>query len=100
MFFYYSQIPVYRGATKAIIKKTVPRKSFYGFDGFGDADFVRPITARVDKSKHAAVALVELVKKYSGKLVIFSSTSDPLFSMVSCPIKKKSPFSHDLFFFK
>lgn len=40
--------------------------SYFGSDGFGDFNFTEEIVAKVDKSKHAAVALVDLVKKYPG----------------------------------
>lgn len=39
---------------------------YFGKDGFGDFNFTKTITAKMDKSKHASVLLVELVKQYPG----------------------------------
>ena len=66
------QIPVYEGADKALIKQYAFSDSYFGSDGFGDFNFTEEITAKVDKSKHAAVALVDLVKKYPGEITLLS----------------------------
>lgn len=47
---------------------------YFGKDGFGDFNFTREIIAKIDKSKHASVALVELVKQYPGIFVFVLKT--------------------------
>lgn len=43
---------------------------YFGNDGFGDFKFPEKIVASVDRSKHAAIALIELAKKHAGNLSI------------------------------
>lgn len=43
---------------------------YFGDDGMGDFDFDREVSGSVDRSKNAAVAMVDLVKKYPGKIAI------------------------------
>lgn len=64
-----SDIPVYSGAQKPLIN-TYENNDYFGKDGFGDFNFTETITAKVDKSKHASVLLVELVKQYPGEITI------------------------------
>ncbi|KMQ94899.1 pyrimidine-specific ribonucleoside hydrolase riha-like protein [Lasius niger] len=64
-----SDIPVYSGAQKPLINMYVSN-DYFGKDGFGDFNFTKNITAKVDKSKHASVLLVELVKQYPGEISI------------------------------
>lgn len=45
---------------------------YFGEDGLGDFIFDEKIEAKVDKSKHAAIALIELAKKYKGELNILA----------------------------
>ncbi|XP_076237552.1 uncharacterized protein LOC143181162 isoform X2 [Calliopsis andreniformis] len=66
-----SDIPVYKGADKALIKDYTPT-NYFGSDGFGDFNFTENITAKVDESKHAAVALVDLAKQYPGEIILLS----------------------------
>ncbi|XP_076756606.1 inosine-uridine preferring nucleoside hydrolase [Xylocopa sonorina] len=66
-----SDIPVYRGAQKALIKE-YKVSHYFGVDGLGDFNFTQEITAKVDKSKHAAVALVDLVKQYPDEITLLS----------------------------
>ncbi|XP_076684717.1 uncharacterized protein LOC143377387 [Andrena cerasifolii] len=67
-----SDIPVYEGVDQPLIQKYVFSDCYFGSDGFGDFNFTDKITAKVDKSKHAAVALVDLVKKYPGEITLLS----------------------------
>ncbi|GAB1867569.1 Pyrimidine-specific ribonucleoside hydrolase riha-like protein [Camponotus japonicus] len=66
-----SDIPVYSGAQKPLIN-VYENSDYFGKDGFGNFNFTRNIIAKVDKSKHASVLLVELVKKYPGEITIVS----------------------------
>ncbi|KAK0173368.1 hypothetical protein PV328_006579 [Microctonus aethiopoides] len=66
-----SLIPVYGGAQKPLAS-TFTSDHFFGIDGFGDFKFDKTITAKVDESMHAAMALVQLAKKYQGQLNILS----------------------------
>ncbi|XP_015123005.1 probable uridine nucleosidase 1 [Diachasma alloeum] len=66
-----SQIPVYGGAQKPLTRNFTT-DYFFGANGFGDFEFDEEITAAVDRSKHAAVALVDLARKYRGELSVLS----------------------------
>ncbi|KOC67707.1 putative uridine nucleosidase 1 [Habropoda laboriosa] len=66
-----SDIPVYKGAHRALINNYKP-DSVFGSDGLGDFNFTQKIIAKVDESKHAAVALVDLVKQYPGEITLLS----------------------------
>ncbi|XP_063980080.1 uncharacterized protein LOC135164033 isoform X2 [Diachasmimorpha longicaudata] len=66
-----SQIPVYGGAQKPLTRNSTT-DYFFGANGFGDFDFDEEITADVDRSKHAAVALVDLARKYRGELSVLA----------------------------
>lgn len=59
------QILVYKGAEEALLNTYKPT-NYFGSDGFGDFKFTEKVIAKVDKSKHAAVALVDLVKANPG----------------------------------
>lgn len=43
-------------------------ENWFGVDGLGDFNFEDEIIGEVDRSTHAAVALVNLAKKYPGEL--------------------------------
>lgn len=62
-------MPVYAGAKKPLINE-YKTDYYFGNDGFGDFNFTQKITAKVDRSKHASVMLVDLVKRYPG-IIIF-----------------------------
>ncbi|XP_012062214.1 PREDICTED: uncharacterized protein C17G8.02-like, partial [Atta cephalotes] len=62
---------VYVGAEKPLINKYV-FDNFFGDDGFGDFNFTQEITAKIDRSKHASVAYVDLVKKYPDQITIIT----------------------------
>ncbi|XP_076631399.1 uncharacterized protein LOC143346799 [Colletes latitarsis] len=66
-----SDIPVYKGAQKALLKEYKP-SNYFGSDGLGDFNFTEKITAKLDKTKHAAVALVDLVNQYPAQIIILS----------------------------
>lgn len=66
------QIPVYSGATKALVH---PWKfdvdPFHGFDGFGDANLPNaPPPVSHLQEEHAVLALLNLTKKHSNKVVL------------------------------
>ncbi|KAG5316600.1 IUNH hydrolase, partial [Pseudoatta argentina] len=62
---------VYAGADKPLINK-YESDNFFGDDGFGDFNFTQKITVKIDRSKHASVAYVDLVKKYPGEITIIT----------------------------
>ncbi|XP_044007490.1 probable uridine nucleosidase 2 isoform X2 [Aphidius gifuensis] len=64
-----SKIPVYSGAHKPLINNYTS-DNFFGEDGFGDFQFNEKITTEIDRSKHSAIALIKLAKKYAGKISI------------------------------
>ncbi|XP_058797576.1 uncharacterized protein LOC131667858 [Phymastichus coffea] len=64
-------IPVYSGATQGF-NEPFSTDNYFGSDGFSDAQFDEEITAKVDRSKHVALALVDMVKQYSGNVSILS----------------------------
>ena len=59
------QIPVYGGAENALID-TGNSSHYYGLDGLGDFSFQQEIIAKIDRSKLAAVAMLDLVKANPG----------------------------------
>lgn len=66
-----SDIPIYAGA-QGPFTNVRTQDRFFGKDGFGDFDFGREITAKVDKSKHAAVALIDLVKQHPKQITLLA----------------------------
>ncbi|KAG4078372.1 hypothetical protein HA402_013082 [Bradysia odoriphaga] len=62
-----SNIPVYGGAKKPLLENA-DTDNYFGNDGFGDFQFQEKIIAEVDKSKYAAIALIDLAKLYPGQL--------------------------------
>ncbi|KAK9298958.1 hypothetical protein QLX08_007875 [Tetragonisca angustula] len=69
-----SDIPVYKGAEKALINEynEYTEDNYFGCDGLGDFNFTEEIIAEVNKTKHAAVALVDLVKQYPYQITLLS----------------------------
>ncbi|XP_011638980.1 probable uridine nucleosidase 2 [Pogonomyrmex barbatus] len=65
------KVPVYIGAHKPLINKYTT-DYYFGDDGFGDFNFTQKITAKVDRSKHASVLLVDLVKRYPGEIIVIT----------------------------
>ncbi|CAI6359337.1 unnamed protein product [Macrosiphum euphorbiae] len=63
------KIPVYSGASKPLTQNHTS-DYFFGNDGFGDFEFDQEITSNIDRSKHAAVALIDLANTYPGELSI------------------------------
>ncbi|OWR42554.1 pyrimidine-specific ribonucleoside hydrolase rihA like protein [Danaus plexippus plexippus] len=64
-------VPIYRGSKVSLIQ-TIPTDAFFGYDGLGDNEIIEhfsPIEAQKDC---AAIALIELSKKYKGDLIIVS----------------------------
>lgn len=64
-----SDIPVYGGSQKPLLYP-YQFSDYFGKDGFGDFNFTREIIAKIDKSKHASVVLVELIKQYPDEITI------------------------------
>ncbi|KAL0106323.1 hypothetical protein PUN28_016206 [Cardiocondyla obscurior] len=65
------KVPVYAGAVKPLINSYTD-ECYFGNDGFGDFNFTQEITAKIDRSKHASVALVDLVKRYPGEITVIT----------------------------
>ncbi|CAH1643203.1 unnamed protein product [Spodoptera littoralis] len=61
-------IPIYSGAHKSFVSHMVS-DHFYGMDGLGDNGYEAPSTIKIEKNP-AAVALIELSKKYEGELIV------------------------------
>lgn len=66
-----NNIPVYVGAQKPLINK-YEIDDYFGKDGFGDFNFTREIIAKVNRSKHASVALIDLAKQYPGEITVIT----------------------------
>ncbi|XP_025203355.1 probable uridine nucleosidase 1 [Melanaphis sacchari] len=64
-----TKIPVFSGAYKPLIQNHT-YDNFFGNDGFGDFEFNQKITSYIDRSKHAAIALINLANQYPGELSI------------------------------
>ncbi|XP_033208244.1 inosine-uridine preferring nucleoside hydrolase-like isoform X2 [Belonocnema kinseyi] len=64
-----NDIPVYAGAEKALIEHK-NSTNYYGHDGLGDFSFQEEIIAKIDGSKLAAVALLDLVKAHPEVTII------------------------------
>lgn len=56
---------MYSGAEKPLLKNYTAG-DYFGKDGLGDFEFDRRIDGNVDRSKHAALVMTDLVKKYPG----------------------------------
>lgn len=64
-----TNIPVYGGASKPLLKHYVPT-DYFGSDGLGDFQFDKPLTTQIDRSKHASLALIDLVKQHPGEITL------------------------------
>lgn len=64
-------IPVYTGVKKPLINE-YETDYYFGKDGFGDFNFTQKIIAKIDRSKHASVALVDLAKQYPGEITLIT----------------------------
>jgi hypothetical protein len=57
---------VYRGACKSVVH-TPPDDKYFGEDGFGDFEFPNPPNPDdLLQSKHAVIALIDIVNQYPG----------------------------------
>lgn len=84
------KVPIYSGARKPLINE-YETDNFFGDDGFGDFNFTKKITAKIDRSKHASVLLVDLVKRYPGEITLI--TLGPL-TTVATAIALEPNFLH------
>lgn len=57
------------GSSKPLINK-ITFDHHYGEDGFGDFEFEEEIIGKIDRSKHASLALVDLARENAGKFVM------------------------------
>ncbi|XP_068628894.1 uncharacterized protein [Battus philenor] len=63
------KVPIYRGSNFSLVHD-YPKEYFYGSDGLGDSDDFSEFEPIEAQSNHAAVALIELSKKYQGELIL------------------------------
>ena len=76
MLIIFVQIPVYKGASNAILW-TPPSDNYFGKDGFGDFEFVDPPDPNLLLQKeHAVDALVRIVSEYPGNPLLLDSEED------------------------
>ncbi|CAH0600225.1 unnamed protein product [Chrysodeixis includens] len=62
-----NDIPIYAGASRCLITG-IASDHYFGYDGLGD--FLGPGDPVAVPNEHAAVALIEMSKKYKGELVV------------------------------
>ena len=60
------QIPIYKGATRPLVKPYVPATYFHGDDGLGDVPDVTAPDVTLIQEEHAVDALARLAEKYAG----------------------------------
>ncbi|CAG5036494.1 unnamed protein product [Parnassius apollo] len=67
-----NDVPIYRGSNFSLIYD-IPSDHFFGFDGLGDSEteFVDN-KALKPQPEHAAIALIELSKKFEGELIVLA----------------------------
>ncbi|XP_043288289.1 probable uridine nucleosidase 2 [Venturia canescens] len=66
-----SDIPVYAGAQKSMMKKFT-KGNYFGEDGFGDFHFDEEIVARLNRSSHASLAMVDLARDHPGEVSVMA----------------------------
>ncbi|XP_058808233.1 uncharacterized protein LOC131673887 [Phymastichus coffea] len=64
-------IPVYAGA-KGPLLRNYSAGDYFGKDGLGDFEFGRPLAAGVNRTKHAAVAMIDLAKQHPGEVSVLT----------------------------
>lgn len=64
-----TDIPVYSGNQKPLIYNFTAG-NYFGNDGFGDFEFDKQLTAKINRTKHASLAIIDLVKQYPGEVTI------------------------------
>ncbi|XP_051160050.1 inosine-uridine preferring nucleoside hydrolase-like isoform X2 [Leptopilina boulardi] len=66
-----TDIPIYGGAESPLVKHWEDNH-YFGIDGFGDFHFDKKIPISVNRSKHASVALIDLVKSNPNEVSIIA----------------------------
>ena len=61
-------IPVYRGATEALVVPDESNENYHGVDGFNDVEFDDEPDVRRVKNEMAASAISRLVKQFPGEV--------------------------------
>ncbi|KAF7387513.1 hypothetical protein HZH68_013190 [Vespula germanica] len=64
-----SDIPVYSGSQKPLIYNFTA-SNYFGKDGLGDFKFDRNITGKINRTKHASMAIIDMVKQYPDEITI------------------------------
>ena len=62
----YPQVPVYKGASSALVGEGLEATHYHGSDGMGDANLDIQVSMDQLQKEHAASALVRLVNQYPG----------------------------------
>ncbi|ETN65185.1 inosine-uridine preferring nucleoside hydrolase [Anopheles darlingi] len=81
-----TDVPVYRGASEALItprKRKSPEECFHGMNGFGDIEFEQPqIDRSMIRGEHAVLALHRLLVQHPGQLAVICV--GPLTNLALC----------------
>ncbi|XP_012259071.1 pyrimidine-specific ribonucleoside hydrolase RihA-like isoform X2 [Athalia rosae] len=64
-------IPVYKGASHPVMLP-VTYDYYYGKDGFGDFHYPEPPSTTLIQTKHAVIAMIDLVKEYPGEVTLLA----------------------------
>ncbi|XP_043487407.1 probable uridine nucleosidase 2 [Polistes fuscatus] len=64
-----SDIPVYSGSKKSLMYNFTST-NFFGKDGLGDFKFDKNITGKINRTKHASMAIIDMVKQYPDEITI------------------------------
>ncbi|KAI4485578.1 hypothetical protein M0802_012700 [Mischocyttarus mexicanus] len=64
-----SDIPVYSGSKKSLLYNFTTT-NYFGKDGFGDFEFDKNITGKINRTKHASMAIIDMVKQYPDEITI------------------------------
>ncbi|XP_015187490.1 PREDICTED: probable uridine nucleosidase 2 [Polistes dominula] len=64
-----TDIPVYSGSKKSLMYNYTST-DYFGKDGLGDFQFDENITGKINRTKHASMAMIDLVKQFPGEITI------------------------------
>ncbi|KAK2589328.1 hypothetical protein KPH14_007876 [Odynerus spinipes] len=64
-----SDVPVYSGNHKPLVYNFTA-SDYFGKDGLGDFEFDKQIIGTINRTKHASLAIIDLVKQYPGEVTI------------------------------
>ncbi|KAM4046738.1 inosine-uridine preferring nucleoside hydrolase-like [Anomaloglossus baeobatrachus] len=67
------QIPVYRGATRPLLSKSVHASFYHGVDGLGDAPDSTPPDLDLLQKEHAVLAMIRIINDYPGEVSLVAT---------------------------